>query len=153
MFYNYGYNALPPFVGFTEFNGVIPQLYWNVASAEQRYHLICKQLHKLICYSNALNGNLNTLDDEVQELITEFLKFKESGFNDYYAEQIKKWIAENMPEIIGNAAKMVWFGLTQDGYFVAYIPDSWDDIIFDTDTVPDSEKYGRLILSWNVDNS
>lgn len=64
-----------------------------------------------------------------------------------------KWAKENMPDLLKEAVKSVWFGLTDDGYFVAYIPDSWADIIFNTTgldiTVADVD-YGHLVLSFNV---
>ena len=48
--------------------------------------------------------------------------------------------------------KMVWFGLTQDGYFVAYIPDSWDEITFDTGMIYSEDSYGCLMLKWESPN-
>ena len=55
-----------------------------------------------------------------------------------------------MPNIISEAIKTVYFGLTLDGYFVAYIPESWTQIIFDTGAVYGTPEYGRLILSYDV---
>ena len=49
-------------------------------------------------------------------------------------------------ELIGDSIKLVWFGLTDDGYFVAYIPESWDEITFDTVMDYASEYYGHLVL-------
>ena len=47
---------------------------------------------------------------------------------------------------------LVFFGLTDSGYFVAYIPDGWDEIIFNTtglDIQLDLEpEYGHLVLSY-----
>lgn len=55
-----------------------------------------------------------------------------------------------MEALIAKAIKNVWFGLTQTGYFVAYIPDSWRDIMFATTgydtTVPTQLEYGHLCL-------
>ena len=48
--------------------------------------------------------------------------------------------------------KQVFFGLNQEGYFVAYIPQSWSDIIFDTGWNFNEDTYGRLILRWDVDS-
>ena len=60
-----------------------------------------------------------------------------------------------MPDIIGKYIRMVFFGLTLDGYFVAYIPDGtgWDDIVFDTGAVYGTNEYGRLILLMDVDEA
>lgn len=55
-----------------------------------------------------------------------------------------------MEALISKAIKNVWFGLNQEGYFVAYIPESWRDIMFATtgyDTVVPTElEYGHLVL-------
>lgn len=50
--------------------------------------------------------------------------------------------------IIKNALKNVWFGISQAGYFVAYIPDSWEEIGFATtgyDIAVDGYDYGHLV--------
>lgn len=64
-----------------------------------------------------------------------------------------KWAAENMPDLLHDAVLSVWFGLTDDGYFVAYIPTSWAEIIFNTTGldifIPD-EDYGHLVLSFDA---
>ena len=137
--------------GFTDYVPTVPQLYWNVDGNEQRYHLLCKQLHKLVCYADMLGQKINIDHDAIDALEKEFEKFKESGFLDYYEQQLADWIDLHMPTLIAQAMKMVWFGLTDmsdeyPGYFVAYIPESWQDITFDTSMV-DDENYGCLILA------
>ena len=66
------------------------------------------------------------------------------------ATAITKWLSINAKDIVGAMIKTVWFGLTMSGYFVAYIPDSWNDIIFKTtgyDFFTDlQENYGHLVL-------
>lgn len=66
------------------------------------------------------------------------------------ATGIEQWIADNFYDIVGRMIKTVWFGLTDSGYFVAYIPESWKDIVFKT-TGYDYEtelqpEYGHLVL-------
>lgn len=134
---------------------VIPKMYWDAMSAEQRIHAICRQIEKLICYADYLGGNVDELTIKYEELKADFDKFKESGFDDYYAEELEQWINENMSDIIAKYVSMVFFGLTLDGHFVAYIPTgaAWDDIMFDTGMVYGIDTYGRLILRWDVDDS
>lgn len=66
------------------------------------------------------------------------------------ATAITKWLSINAKDIVGAMIKNVWFGLTMSGYFVAYIPDSWNDIIFKTtgyDFFTDlQQNYGHLVL-------
>ena len=144
---------VPPFAGYTEFTTSIPKLYWNVKSQEQRILAICEQLHKLICYSDMLGEKVNIDHDHIEELQTLFDKFMESGFDDYYADQVEKWISDHLAFIYEETVKQVYFGLTLDGHFVAYIPEGWSDIIFDTGAVYGEDTYGRLILRWDVDES
>lgn len=63
-----------------------------------------------------------------------------------------QWMRENAADIVGEMIKNVFFGLTDSGYFVAYIPDSWADIIFHTTEydieIPLFEEYGHLVLSY-----
>lgn len=64
-----------------------------------------------------------------------------------------KWMSENALDLVGELVKMVFFGITQDGYFVAYIPESWEDIIFGTtgyDDFPPDFDFGHLTLSLNI---
>lgn len=66
------------------------------------------------------------------------------------AAGITKWLQINARDIVGSMVKNVWFGLTMSGYFVVYIPESWNDIIFKT-TGYDfftslQEEYGHLVL-------
>ena len=66
---------------------------------------------------------------------------------------IEKWMRENALDLVGELVKMVFFGITNDGYFVAYIPESWDDITFGTsglDDFPSGIEYGHLTLSYEI---
>lgn len=64
-----------------------------------------------------------------------------------------RWMEENGLELVGELVKMVFFGITDDGYFVAYIPEYWDDIIFNTTgydiNLPDFD-FGHLVLSFEI---
>lgn len=144
---------VPWFAGFTEFTPTIPKMYWDVESQEQRIHTICKQLHKLVCYADMLGDKINLNRGDIDELQRLFKRFMESGFDDYYAEQVEKWIDEHLTFVFEHTVKQVYFGLNEQGYFVAYIPESWDDIVFDTGMQYGIDTYGRLILRWDVDNS
>ncbi len=66
-------------------------------------------------------------------------------------EAIEIWLSQNAADIVTQLIKMVFFGLTDDGYFVAYIPDSWDDITFGTsglDDFPVGVDFGHLTLTY-----
>ena len=64
---------------------------------------------------------------------------------------IELWLSQNAADVVTQLIKMVFFGLTDDGYFVAYIPDSWDDITFGTsglDDFPSGVDFGHLTLTY-----
>ena len=94
--------------------------------------------------------------DETQAVIdalNQLIKDIESGnFPDKMKNAMINFIRNNFYDIVGKMTKMVFFGLTDSGYFVAYIPESWDDIKFSTtgydDSTPLKPEYGHLILSY-----
>lgn len=144
---------IPSFAGFTEFTSSIPKLYFGVKSQEQRLLAICKMIDKLICYADMLGETEDETQTMLEDLVDQFEQFKESGFDDYYLEQIEQWVNDNIAVLYKLLVKQVYFGLTLSGYFVAYIPESWNDIVFDTVMDSTNEDYGRLVLSLIVDDS
>ena len=144
---------IPPFWGFSAFTPTIPKLYWNVKSQEQRILNLFDLLNKLVCYAEQMGIQLNVSQDELEKLKAEFEKFQDSGFEDYYEKQLAQWIKDNAATLFQLLAKQVYFGLTDDGYFCAYIPDSWSDVTFDTGAVYGQADYGRLILRFDADGT
>lgn len=102
----------------------------------------------------ALNQWIETNTPKIEEL-EEFKNALESGdLPDGVKQGIREWCAANLIDLMAESIKNVFFGLTDSGYFVAYIPDSWSDIEFNTSdydiTIPDRPtlEYGHLILSY-----
>lgn len=131
----------------------LPELYWDVMSSEQRIHAICRLLDDICKELVGVHVDISKIVEDITELQELFAKFVESGFDDYYAEQVARWIDEHLRYVFETVAKQVYFGLTDDGYFCAYVPDGWEDIIFDTGAVYGSPSYGRLILRFEVDGA
>ena len=100
--------------------------------------------------------NLEDWKDETQaviDAINQLVKDINSGnFPDEMKKAIINFIKSNFYNIVGEMMKMVFFGLTDSGYFVAYIPESWEDIKFSTteydDSTPLQPDFGHLILSY-----
>jgi len=102
------------------------------------YEVLCKvvdYINKLIESDREIIENANELESELKEV--------QKWIDDFDTEYINKCIEEFI-------LTMVIFGLTDSGYFVAYLPDSWDDITFQTtgyDTVTElMPDYGHLVL-------
>lgn len=139
------FGTLFPFI--TQYTPVIPKLYWDVYSAEQRMKWLCMEWDRIEHYLLDLCNQTNRNSDDIDTLKRQFEEFKEHGFDDYYRETLERWIMEHFADILTAGIKsVVFFGLTSDGYFVAYRPESWNEIIFDTGAVYGTSEYGRLLL-------
>lgn len=149
----YNFHDIPEFWGFSEFTPTIPKLYWNVKSQEQRILNLFDLLDKIINYCDQLGVNTNEVVQAISDIKDELTKLENGGLIDFYRDQINQWVADHMENIIKKAIQFVYFGLTDDGYFCAYIPDSWSEISFDTGAVFGRSDYGRLILRMQTDSS
>lgn len=150
---HYNFYRFPFFDSWLGFSGSMPSIYWNIDSDEQRYHWLCRRLQKLIEYASEMGVQINLQGDAIEELYAIFEEFKEHGFDDYYRAQIEQWVKDNLGELWDMFAAQVFFGLTDDGFFCAYVPQSWNDVMFDTGAVYGKFDYGRLILRYDVDGA
>lgn len=89
-----------------------------------------------------LNNKLSALKTTVDRLEQMILT------GNFPPDYIYQWANNNLPQIIAGIVKYVVFGLSRDGYFVAYIPESWDFIQFDTIMDGQSDLFGHLVLRW-----
>lgn len=142
--------VLPYFNPWMLTNPTLPKLYWEVKSPEQLVANLYCIMDALKNYVNDASDQINVNTDKIAELEDLFKKFQESGFDDYYAKQVTAWIASNLEFIYDKTVKQVFFGLTDDGRFCAYVPDSWADIKFDTGAVYGTDEYGRLMLRFDA---
>lgn len=65
---------------------------------------------------------------------------------DFTKDTFIEWVNTNMTDIIYQMVRFVFFGLDDDGHFVAYIPASWEFLHFDTLLDPDKPGYGHLVV-------
>lgn len=95
-------------------------------------------------------SNLQTQIDEGNGDIQKIQDYLSSNqFINENLDKLKKWIDENIIEVVSAFVKYVFFGLTDDGHFAAYIPHTWDSITFDTGfDVNNKETFGRLLLKY-----
>lgn len=99
---------------------------------------------------------LNTWIEENTPRIEDLEAFMEAMENGPLPEGVQQaltdWMQLHAIDLVGQLVKMVFFGLTNSGYFVAYIPDSWEDIIFKTTgldiVLALQPEYGHLVLEY-----
>ena len=90
---------------------------------------------------------------EYQQLKALYDAVMSGNFPPEIVNAFTSWMQRYGLDLIGELVKMVFFGLTDDGYFVAYIPESWEDIIFNTtglDIFIAGQEYGHLVLSFEI---
>lgn len=107
------------------------------------YEVLCK----VVEYINNLIDTDRELYAEIDALKADMAYVK--SWIDNFDDSARKVMEEVIKKYI---VTMVFFGLTDDGYFVAYIPESWDDITFYTTEldifIPCQTEYGHLVLAY-----
>src|SRR3712207_5007440 len=127
---------IPPYCEYhPTMSNYVPDYYYNIESQEQRTMKMCHELKKLAMFCDLVSGNASEFTVLAQKLVDDFTKFQNSGFHEYYEKQLERWVKDNAAKLWRMFSSSVFFGLTDDGYFCAYIPDSWNDITFDTGAV------------------
>lgn len=96
------------------------------------------------------------LEDWKTEHETEYLQLKalydavmSGNFPQSITDAFYSWMQENALDLVGSMVKRIHFGLTNDGYFCAFIPAAWDDIHFDTVIDGDDPLYGHLMVIYD----
>ena len=112
--------------------------YDKLAKDKKLLELLSKRIWE---YDKTLDNSLKHIQ-EVLQSYSDQLDQKIEDFDQIIIDLTNEWLAENMEEIMQNATKMVWFGLSDDGHFIAVIPPTWDSIDFDT------SNNGELILQY-----
>lgn len=137
-----------PWPGWMPNTPVLPKLYWEAITPEQELQELCKRLHLLYDYASQLGALTTEQGEQIKQLIEQFQKFIESGFDDYYKEQLTAYIEEHFSELMQQILNHgVYFGLTDDGYFCANVV--WQlTVYFDTIADYASDNYGRLVLNY-----
>lgn len=133
---------LPWFTKYPNQNDEILNLDWIIAHFEE-----------FIKDIDSLKAWRTTHEEEYQELLRLYQEVKEDwdrfAAGDFPASTyaaMKAWWEANAVDLVGDLVRFVFFGLTDDGYFVAYIPENWRNINFDTIVDPDSPNYGKLCI-------
>lgn len=82
--------AIPSYWGWTQYTPVIPKLYWDVYSQEERIKRLCMEYDKLTHYSSMLADAINDIDSNVNEAIANL----EAKVTEQLEEQNKKIIEQ-----------------------------------------------------------
>lgn len=118
-------------------------LYWLVNQLKQALsNTETLRLHD-IGQDSRLDG-LDALTAQLKEATCQLFAKLKAG--DFTKDTFIEWVNTNMTDIIHQMVRFVFFGLDDDGHFVAYIPASWEFLHFDTLLDPDKPGYGHLVV-------
>lgn len=86
---------------------------------------------------------------QYQELKALYDDIISGNFPDSVKNAFYEWMQANAISLVASLIKHVYFGLTDDGYFCAFIPENWRDIHFDSVTDFSDPLYGHLLLMYD----
>ena len=102
---------------------------------------IVKQIKKL---QTLVKSNKSEIE-EIQKIINEI----NNWIDNFSESKYKKWIIETVNSYI---ATMIFVEISDTGYIIYYIPDTWNEIDFNTTgldiIIPNCPEYGHLVLSY-----
>ena len=118
-------------------------LYWLVNQLKQALtNTETLRLHD-IGQDTRIDG-LDVLTAQLKDATDQLFAKLKAG--DFTKDTFVEWVNTNMTDIIYQMVRFVFFGLDDDGHFVAYIPASWEFLHFDTLLDPDKPGYGHLVV-------
>lgn len=123
--------------------------YWDMKKEKDSWAI--KKIKELLGYMELNKDWLAIHEKQYQELKSLYDDIIAGNFPEAINKAFHDWMLANANELVGSMIKNVFFELTDTGYFVAYVPDSWADITFNTSGLDDmitDVDYGHLILSY-----
>src|SRR5690625_1071848 len=129
-------SRIPRYNDDSDYTTNAPSYYEDMA---RKTELMKRLADRIWEYDQTLYEKLKLVEETLQEY-ADILDGKIEDFDRIITEKTIKWLDENMEHILTQAVQLVWFGLTDDGYFMAVIPENWSDVQFDT------TEHGQLML-------
>ena len=121
-------SRIPRYNDDSDYTTNAPSYYDDLARKQKLLERLSKRVWE---YDQILYAKLKEVEDTLKEY-ADILDGKIEDFDNIILEKTQKWLDENMEGILTQAVQLVWFGLTDDGYFMAVIPENWSDVKFDT---------------------
>lgn len=101
------------------------------------YEVLCK----LTKYVNQIIDDEKKIAEQLDATVADVKELQDALKNGNFEKIFNEYMRQSM--------KLVWFGLNDNGRFVAYIPDSWKEIMFSTILDYNNPYYGHLVLGYD----
>lgn len=115
---------------------------------------LLKKMKELVEALQEIEDESSQFWDAYREMTALIEEIESGNFPQSIQNAFRRWMEKNAIDLVGELVKLVWFGINDDGYWVAYIPEGWDDIIFNTTGLDifltDYPEYGRLVFSMKI---
>ena len=133
------------FPGYTPGDPAMYDLRWMVSQIQSLTALV----QGIAKGQEAQGGNITALNSTMAELAKAQKCINDRlDEGDFENESFRDWADKNLPSMITEMIHFVWFGLTDDGHFVAYVPANWTWLNFDTGVDITEPEYGHLIIRY-----
>ena len=113
---------------------------------------LIKTVKDLLDCCDSMNAWKTQHEAEYEQLKALYDAVMRGQFPDSIKTAFQNWMNANAVDLVGEMVKCVFFEISLEGYFIAWIPDGWDDIIFNTTELDISlalmPDYGHLVLSY-----
>ena len=112
---------------------------------------ILKNIHHIVKSVEDLNAWKTQHEAEYQQLYDYYSSLMDGDLSPELISAISDWCQNNRLDLVGDLVHLVFFGIDMDGYFVVYMPESWNDVTFGTsglDDFPAGIEYGHLTLTY-----
>lgn len=120
----------------------------NMFSTQENFQTALNELNeKQTTLEENFDELKNNVNQELETMKNLLDSIKNGDYVDLYLDSIKSYIDDNLQNLVKGLVNYVSFGLTADGYFCAYIPNTWDFISFSTVDYGE-ELEGHLVLEW-----
>lgn len=94
-------------------------------------------------------GNITALNSAMADLAAAQTRINNRlKDGDFENGKFLEWADKNLPAMVCEMVRFVWFGLTPDGHFCAYVPANWGWLTFNTGTDITEPEYGHLIITY-----
>lgn len=125
---------------------VIPLEFTQKLTTAEFLHTLFAEVKELSQVQGKMREEIYAdFDKKFNELSTSLLN--DNSYFQKYIREIHEYCVNYLTKMLGDSIAYISFGL-EDGYLVAYVPESLEQITFTTDMDYNSPNYGKLIMMY-----
>ena len=114
----------------------------------QKLNELGDDYNDLVEYIEQTGYDYTQMQEDIAVLQAEMEKVKNGDYISAYIDGLSRWIDANLQSLVARIVKFVQFGLTQNGFFYADIPDNWNFLKFGTIYEIDDPNYLHLYIEY-----